>query len=167
VIIRRLLSTDAQALKILRCNAAATSPRSIYPTVAEIEAQTLASFFSDIESENTIGAFGAFIDDDLVGFVGVRRDNRLKMRHKAQIWGMYVMYAHRKQGIARALLSAAIDAAREMPETITVLLSVDSEGVAAKSLYASLGFEVYGIERDCILVDGVYVHEERMRLALR
>jgi ribosomal protein S18 acetylase RimI-like enzyme len=167
VIIRRLLSADAQALKILRSNAAATSPRSIYPTVAEIEAQTLATFCSDIESENTIATFGAFIDDSLVGFVGVRRDNRLKVRHKAQIWGMYVMYAYRKRGIARALLSTALDAAREVPELTTALLSVDSEGVAAKSLYASLGFEVYGIEHDCILVDGVYVHEERMRLALR
>lgn len=167
MIIRQLLSADAPALKALRIDAATTSPRSIYPTSGELEAQTLASFEDDITAATTIATLGAFVDDALVGFVGVRRDVRVQVRHKAQIWGVYVKAAYRKQGIARALMCAGLDAARVLPEITTVLLSVDSESVAAKKLYLSLGFETYGIEHDCMVVNGVYVHEERMRMRLR
>ena len=164
--IRQLLRADAQALKALRIEAATTSPRSIYPTPAEIESQTLASFQEEITAATTIAALGAFVDDALVGFVGVRRDVRMQVRHKAQIWGVYVRPAHRKQGIARALMCAAVDAARACGDVRVVLLSVDQASVGAKRLYQSLGFCVYGVEEDSMLVEGVWVHEERMRLVV-
>jgi ribosomal protein S18 acetylase RimI-like enzyme len=113
------------------------------------------------------GKFREIAGHDGVKYAGLRRDNREKMRHKAQIWGVYVRQAMRQQGVANALLCAAIDAARHMPEVATVLLSVDAASMGAKKLYVALGFETYGIEHDSILVDGVYVHEERMRLTLR
>lgn len=111
-----------------------------------------------------VSALGAFVDDALIGFVGVRRDIRVQVRHKAQIWGVYVKPAYRKQGIARALMCAGLDAAQAGADVRVALLSVDQTGVAAKKLYQPLGFGVYGIEENSMLVDGVWVHEERMRL---
>ncbi len=166
MMIRQLLSADAQALKALRIDAAATSPRSIYPTPSEIALQTLESFHDEITAATTIAALGAFVDVALVGFVGVRRDVRMQVRHKAQIWGVYVKPAYRQRGIARALMCAAVEAARACADVRVVLLSVDQASVGATRLYQSLGFCVYGVEENSMLVEGVWVHEERMRLVV-
>lgn len=51
---------------------------------------------------------------------------------------------------------------------ITLLhLCVHSGNAAAKALYRSIGFEVYGLQRDAMLVGGKYVDEELMDLRVR
>jgi hypothetical protein len=75
--IRRLTADDAEALKLLRIDAATTSPRAIYPTPAEVHAQSLQSFRDDILS--TV-SFGAFVDGALIGFVGLLRISRHRDR---------------------------------------------------------------------------------------
>ena len=87
-------------------------------------------------------------------------------QHTAVIWGMHVAAEHQEKGYGRALLIAALDRAREVPGLALVRLSVESTNEPARTLYASLGFDTYGVERRALLVGGKYYDEELMALEL-
>ena len=53
-----------------------------------------------------------------------------------------------------------------MPGLAVIHLGVESTNKRAKSLYASFGFETYGIEELAIFVDGEYFDEDLMALKL-
>ena len=109
---------------------------------------------------------GCFVDESLVGTVGLYREDGLKRMHGGGIFGMHVAAEHQGKGYGRALLVAALDRARQIPGLVHLRLSVESTNGLARSLYASLGFETYGVERRALLVDGEYFDEELMALAL-
>jgi ribosomal protein S18 acetylase RimI-like enzyme len=79
---------------------------------------------------------------------------------------MHVAAEQQGRGVGRALLRAALGRARQEPGLALIQLSVGSTNEPAKSLYASFGFETYGIERQAIFVDGEYFDEELMALKL-
>ena len=80
--------------------------------------------------------FGVFIDGALAGMTGVGRQHRLKMRHKAQIWSVYVAPAARRRGLARRLMLAAIDHAGGMRGVRQLQLSVTAGNLAARAVRA-------------------------------
>jgi ribosomal protein S18 acetylase RimI-like enzyme len=110
--------------------------------------------------------FGAFCGGVLAGMVGVGRQRKLKMRHKAHIWSMYVAPAQRGQGLARQLMQAAIAHAWGMRGIRQVQLSVTANNQAATALYLSLGFAEYGREREALCVNGELYDEALMALPL-
>jgi len=111
--------------------------------------------------------FGAFSDaDDLVGIVGVTRDELEKMRHKGFIWGMYVAREYQGQGIAKRLLEAAIAHARGMPGLEQLRLIVGDANAGARRLYESLGFKPFGLEPRELKTDGKYYDSVHMWLEL-
>ena len=83
-----------------------------------------------------------------------------KRAHKAVLWGMYVRRTARGTGLARGLVEAVIDHARE--RAVLVQLSVVSDNLVARRLYGSLGFEPYGVEARSLKVDGRYLDEVLM-----
>ena len=56
---------------------------------------------------------------------------------------------------------------RTYPGLDRVTLSVTTEQTAARQLYLSLGFEIFGLERDVLRVEGHSVDEEHLVLVLR
>lgn len=110
---------------------------------------------------------GAFREAQLRGMVGFVRQQRLKMRHGGGVWGMYVAPELRGQGAGRQLMQALIERVKHSPGLDRLTLSVSTEQTAARQLYLSLGFEIYGLERDVLRVGGRSVDEEHLVLALR
>lgn len=110
-------------------------------------------------------AFGAFSGGVLRGMAGLRRLDG-KERHKAQVWGVYVAEDVRGEGFGRALLEALIARARSYPDLEQLTLAVATEQRAARELYASLGFEVWGLERRALKLPDRYVDEEYRMLRL-
>jgi ribosomal protein S18 acetylase RimI-like enzyme len=107
---------------------------------------------------------GAFDGDVLIGTVGCVRERLEKMRHKAFIWGVYVAPEARGRGVGRGLMEAAIARAREWPGLQQIHLAVVTLNEAARHLYRSLGFQVYGLEPAALKVDGRDLDEEHMLL---
>ena len=108
--------------------------------------------------------YGAFDNGKLIGTVGIWRDAVKKMRHRANVWGVYTRGCYRGQGVSRQFLHIAIDDIRSSCNVEVLYLSVHSRNSAAKALYKSIGFETYGLQRYSMLVHGEYVDEELMDL---
>jgi ribosomal protein S18 acetylase RimI-like enzyme len=106
---------------------------------------------------------GAFDDNNnLVGMVGFRRERRTKLMHKASLWGMYVDSKFRQNGIGRLLLVELLNKAKLLEDLGQVTLAVVSSNAEAKGLYASLGFQVYGVEKKALKVGDKYFDEDLM-----
>ena len=88
-------------------------------------------------------------------------------RHRAQIWGMYVVSEEQGKGIGRLLLTDAIRRASLLSGLGQIELEVVSRNKVAKHLYASLSFESCGINPRTRLVGGEYLDDERMVLFLQ
>ncbi len=165
-VVRRLAALDAAPLRQLRLDALVETPESFGSSYEEEHTLTLADIREWITPADDGAMFGVFMQDALAGMVGVGRQRKLKMRHKAHIWSMYVAPAQRGRGLARLLMHAAIAHARTMRGVRQVQLSVTANNAAAAALYASLGFTVYGHEREALCVNGKLYDEALMALPL-
>ena len=165
-LVRRLTAPDAPSLRRLRLDALVQTPESFGSSYEEEHTLTLEDIRGWITPLDDGAMFGVFADDALAGMVGVGRQRKLKMRHKAHIWSMYVAPAQRGHGLGRLLMHAAIAHAQTMRGIRQVQLSVTANNVAAAALYASLGFMEYGTEREALCVNGQLYDETLMALAL-
>ncbi len=97
---------------------------------------------------------------------GFYRERRAKRRHIGWVWGVFVAPESRGQGIGHALLAQLVERAAAQPGVQAIRLSVATSQESARHLYRSLGFEPFGVERRALQVNGGYVDEEHLLLAL-
>jgi len=98
----------------------------------------------------------------VVGMVGFSCDNSSsKIKHKAKIWGLYVVPEHRGKGVASLLVNTVLNEAIDIGVEL-VQLSVSTQNRASYSLYLRLGFTVYGTEPRSMKVDNQYIDEYLM-----
>ncbi|WP_428993843.1 N-acetyltransferase family protein [Achromobacter insuavis] len=166
LLVRRLIPQDAQGLRQLRLDALRETPEAFGSSYEEEHTLTLEDIRGWIAPADDSAMFGVFSAAALAGIIGVTRQRKLKMRHKAHIWSVYVAPGWRGRGLARQLMRAAIEHAGAMRGVRTVQLSVTANNAAARQLYASLGFEEYGLEREALCVNGELYDEVLMALAL-
>jgi RimJ/RimL family protein N-acetyltransferase len=110
-----------------------------------------------------LGAFSG--TGRLLGSVGLSVEEKVKQRHKALLFGMFTATEERNKGVGRALLAECLDRASRIPGLEQINLTV-TEGNAAERLYASVGFERFGIEHRAIKCDGQYYGKIHMVLRL-
>ena len=92
----------------------------------------------------------------LLGMAGAAWSSRLKFRHVAEVYGVYVSPAMRGRGVGTKLISALLDELAAQPRIEKVKLSVTSSHEAAVRLYQGLGFEIVGTAKGELKVAGKY-----------
>ena len=161
--IRLLRPEDADSIRKLRLEALLDSPESFGSSYEEEREYSLQKFQNRLEVGST---FGAFQDGKLIGMVTLIPETKHKTRHKAHIFAMYVTPGLRGQRIGRKLVKEAIETAKQIVGIEQILLSVVTSNDAAKHLYLSLGFEIYGKEKHALKIGDSYLDEEHMCLFL-
>jgi ribosomal protein S18 acetylase RimI-like enzyme len=163
--IRRLGVEHASALIALRREALQTEPFAFAASVADDIGLVMESVLKFLGAADTQAVYGAFNNRDLHGMVGLVKATKLKQRHKAMIWGMYVQPGFRRAGIGRALLDAVIEEARTW-SVDQLQLSVAETATVARRLYESTGFRVWGTEPRALHWNGQFITEHHLALAL-
>ncbi len=109
--IRALEPNGAPALIALRREALSTAPLAFGASLEDDRGLSLETVRTSLADVGSFAVLGAFEGGALVGMVGVSRLEKLKSRHRAKIWGMFVTPPVRGRGLGAALLRAAIEQA--------------------------------------------------------
>jgi GNAT superfamily N-acetyltransferase len=165
--VRRLQPDDAPALVSLRRQALDGDPLAFGASVEDDRLLGLEFTRAMLGDPRAQAIFGLFLGADLAGMVGILRDTKLKRRHTATIWGMYVAPEARGKGRGRALLEAAILQARDWPGVEQVHLAVTDVAVNARRLYETAGFRAWGREPRALHWQGHFVDDHHLVLDLR
>lgn len=166
--IRRLVAEDTSKYRTIRLEALKTSPEAFASSFEE-EAGEPIVWFGKALGSHELGDFvlGAFDpSDQLIGIIGFYRESLLKLRHKGNIWGMYVRPERRGQGIGTSLLATALDRIRALPQLRQVNLCISVANHAALHLYEQAGFQSYGVEPGAYRVGDQFHDERHMQLLL-
>ncbi|PLT30007.1 GNAT family N-acetyltransferase [Peribacillus deserti] len=161
----QLGAQHAEPYRHIRLEALQKNPEAFGSSYEEEKDRTVEDFKHRIQAEN-VYTIGAFKEETLVGIVTLVREPKRKMNHRASIFAMYVTEEHRCKGTGRKLMEEAINIAKSHSGIEQIYLSVVTSNSAAKRLYASLGFEIYGQEKHALKIGHTYFDEEHMVLFL-
>ncbi|EJP99622.1 GNAT family N-acetyltransferase [Bacillus cereus] len=165
--IRLLTKEDAEKYWNLRLQALQVNPEAFVTTYEEaVRQENPLERVANNLTATTSCTFGAFNEENqLIGVVTLLTEEREAYKHKGHIVAMYVGAQNRRNGLARELITNAIQRARDI-KLEQLNLGVVSTNEPAKKLYESMGFKTYGIEKRAIKVNGVYSDDEYMVLFL-
>ena len=166
ITVRALEPDDVSALVALRREALASHPLAFASSLEDDRSTSIDHMRASLANVASSVVYGAFDAEALVGMVGAYRSDKVKMRHKAEVWGMYVAPAARGRGAGDALLRAVIEHCRAWPGVLQVQLSVTEAAVEAIRLYERAGFREWGREPRALQWDGRYVDERHLVLDL-
>lgn len=166
--IRLLDRHDAPAYQALRLQALRDSPHAFSASHDDEAGRSLDEVVARImpAADGSVRTFGVFADGELAGFVALIHPQRKKLRHGAELAGMYVAPAHRRRGLGVALLQAVIAHARAIDGVRQLGLSVNATNTAARALYRSMGFVPWGVQPRALRIDGMFHDEEHQLLRL-
>ena len=164
-IVRPLVREEAGAYVALRREMLEDSPFAFLASPDDDFASDVDAVRANLASGPDRVTFGAF-GPGLIGVAGVIRERHAKTSHKANLWGVYVTPAARGRGVGRRLIDAALAHARTLPGLMQVTLSVSDRTPAARRLYESAGFRVWGTEPRALRFDGSGADEHHMVLFL-
>lgn len=157
--VRKLTPLDAEQYNALRLEALQKNPKSFAHSFED--AQHLA--LSEIQKQLADGTIiGVFDGDCLIGSVTLWKGDLSKMNHKGEVHEMYVDERKRSRGIGKKLLEALfIEAQAQGIQELQLI--VWTENASAVKLYQSMGFTIWGTERNALKTpEGGYINEHHM-----
>ena len=158
---RRLSPSDAQQFQTLRISGLVESPTAFISTAEEDAALPMSVIEDRLRHVPEYAVFGAWNEGELCGIAGIRRESKVRLQHKAWLWGVYVAPSARGCGVAGELIRLCLAFAREMGVR-QVNLGVNAKNAPARRLYENLGFRSFGVERNFMCVDGEWQDEVHM-----
>jgi RimJ/RimL family protein N-acetyltransferase len=163
IAIRTITLEDTEKFWNLRLEALKISPENFgatYEESVDLSIESVRARIGLTDDKFILGAFSQ--EDELVGMVGFWKEQSLKVKHKGNVWGMYVTDKHRRQGLGTRLIQELIKRAEKLDGLEQINLCVVTTNQPARTLYISLGFEIYGIERNAMKYNGQKFDEELM-----
>src|SRR4249920_1321831 len=100
--VRILTSSDTAAFRALRLRALQEHPEAFTSSFDEDARKPLSATEQRLAGDGGNVFWGAFVEGDIRGMIGLTRDPRAKARHKGDIVAMYVAPELGRRGLARA-----------------------------------------------------------------
>jgi len=156
IIVKKLNKEDLEQYKEIRLELLKNEPINFGSSFEE------ESTFNEVMWENRLskdylGVFGGFINGKIIGVALAVMNPRKKIKHVATLNSMYVKEKYRNLGLGRELIKVIINHLSNQGVEI-LNLSVVTSNLNAINLYKSLGFEVYGEEKNAIKLNKEYIN---------
>jgi ribosomal protein S18 acetylase RimI-like enzyme len=158
--IRRLNTADAGAYRSVRLRGLRQHPEAFTSSWEDDDGKPVGDSEARLASPHQ-RHWGAFVDGQLQGIVGLELLRRPKERHKARLVGMYVVAERAGAGLGAALLEALLADVRRSGLT-DLVLTVSEGNDAALRLYRKAGFVAFGTEPRAIRVGDRHVGKIHM-----
>lgn len=124
------------------------------------------NFNEDTWKQRSKPALLAYYDDKPVGLLVYIINTRIKTKHVANIYSVYVNKAFRGHGIGKKLVIEALESIKKNDEVIKVNLAVNPEQISAVKLYESFGFKQIGRLSKEIFENNIFYDQLLMELFL-
>lgn len=162
--IRLIRESDLADFKALRLEALREHPEAFATDYDESLRQPDSHWIDRVK--NAVNSPGGCIvlaesGGELAGLAGVVRDTRVKVRHHAMIWGVYVRPRYRGQKLTDRLIAGALNWCRSNEVRIVRLTVVTCNGPAIRS-YLRCGFSICGISPEEIRIGDKFYDEMLM-----
>jgi RimJ/RimL family protein N-acetyltransferase len=164
----RILSSleDAEKYRSIRLESLQNSPESFASSYEEEQDFSIEKIKNEFQYNDSF-TYGAFENRELVGVITLHKEKLYKLSHRAHIGAMYVSPSKRSLGIGKVLMGEAIKKAKGIEGLEQVYLAVVSTNKPAKELYSSMGFKVFGTEKNGLrLENNIYYDVDYMILFL-
>jgi ribosomal protein S18 acetylase RimI-like enzyme len=138
--VERLTESDWRLFAVVRLRALTDSLGESDPQYRQEAAFTAAQWRRRLRDH---AQFAALIDDRAVGLIGAQLENA----ETVYLYSLWLDPTARGRGLARALVAAAVDWARDR-RAHTVKLRVDVDNTVARGVYESLGFTITSAQTD-------------------
>ena len=152
----------AKAYRKLMLEAYSLHPEAFVSSIVNRQKLPLSWWEGQLDDELST-VFGAFVDSQLAGLVGLAFEPWEDAQHKATVFGLYVSQAFRGQGLGEQLVQAVVSLAEQEPVIKVIELTVSANSRAALALYKRCGFEQSGLEDSAIRVGEAYFDRVHMR----
>ena len=164
--IRRLEATDAPVYRALRLRALREHADAFTSSFEEENIRPLADAEKRLRAVEAGELWGAYVEGDMAGMVGLSLEARIKSRHKGLLVSMYVAPEYSGRGLGLSLVDTVVREARANGLELVTLTVTDSNHTAV-ALYQKCGFTAFGTEPDAIRVNGVSFGKTHMYLSLK
>lgn len=152
--IRRAEPRDASALAMLFGDSAMLPFTTVAPYSGVAHWEKKLAEYADAACLPLVSLDG----DVMTGVLLLRAyPNHIRRKHCATIDLLAIRPTHRRKGVGRALIDAAIAACDHWLQMRRIEVIVDAQSPALKRYYASFGFAAEGVERAHVIHVGHYV----------
>ena len=103
-------------------------------------------------------------NDEVIAVMAFLISERVKTKHKADIYSVFVTPNYRGKGVAEKMLAEALRLIKLNPDVCKINLTVNPLQKAAVKLYESFGFKKAGTLHKEVLINGIYYDEDLMEL---
>ena len=165
-VIRLLGADDAGTYRALRLRALSEDPAAYLTSAQEYAGRTLENIAAGLSGSENSFTLGAFNETALLGMATLVRSDRMKLRHRADVYGVYLALEVRGQGIATAMMRDLIQRARAISGLEVLELSVTETQLPARRLYERLGFVLWGVQPDAVRESGQALSEHHLQFRL-
>ena len=104
-------------------------------------------------------AIFALSNGEPVGMIVYIFNNKVKIKHIANIFGVYVRKEYRNKGVGKRLIEYALSQIRKNKKILKIDLCVNSKQKAAAKLYKKCGFKIVGKLKRDLFVNGKFYDE--------
>ncbi|MBI6862782.1 MULTISPECIES: GNAT family N-acetyltransferase [Lysinibacillus] len=164
--IRLLTAQDATSYRTLRLEGLQTNPEAFGSSFEEEKDMALELFANRLEAQGSF-TFGAFDQNELCGVATLVQESKMKLKHKASIFAVYVSPKKRGHGLGKRLMQEIIKQGKQLADVEQINLTVVSSNESAKGLYTSLGFLMFGTEKRALKIDHQCFDEDYMVLYVK
>jgi ribosomal protein S18 acetylase RimI-like enzyme len=156
IIVRKLTIDDLEQYKETRLELLKKEPANFGSSFEE-ESKSDEVMWQNRLNKNYLAVFGGFINGKIIGIALAVMNPRKKIKHIATLNSMYVKEKYRKLGLGKEMIICIIKYLSNQGVEI-LNLSVVTSNEKAINLYKSLGFEIYGEEKNAIKLNNEYIN---------